>query len=246
MKKMVLSILLLCSMMFGAKEINVYTYHNHAPFIIDKKIGLSYELIEFLNKNSNGMYHFTLKIVPRSRLNYILKPWIQKECGKNKECKSNWMVLWVNHKWGFGQDSLSNFSWVKLFKDSNAIIYPKDKKIDYTSPDSLVGKKLAGILGHRYVGIDELVKEGKIKRIDGNSEAVNLQKVLSNRVDVTLLPSSSFRYYLSENKSLKALEKSQVSHQSYMRNMMTTTKNIELVEFLKGLNIEGVVKEYAK
>ena len=65
-------------------------------------------------------------------------------------------------------------------------------KINYTTPNSLVGKKLAGIAGHRYVGIDELVNQGKIKRINGNNEIQNLEKVLSNRVDLTLLPSSSF------------------------------------------------------
>ncbi|NQY93452.1 MAG: transporter substrate-binding domain-containing protein [Campylobacteraceae bacterium] len=246
MTKVTLSILLLCSVLFGAQEINVYTYHNHAPFIIDKKTGLSYDLVEFLNKNAKGMYNFKLKIVPRSRLNYNLKPWIQQECGKTKECQSNWMVLWVNHKWGFGKNSLTNFSWTALFQDSNAIIYSKNRKINYTTPKSLIGKKLAGIAGHRYVGIDDLVKEGKIQRIDGNSEEVNLQKVLSNRVDVTLLPTSSFNYYLNTDEKLNALEKAKVAHQVYMRNIMTTTKNVELIKFLQSQNFEGIVQEYAK
>lgn len=246
MKKIVLTVLLFCSVLFAAKDINVYTYHNHAPFIIDKKTGLSYDLVKFLNNNSNGAFNFKLKIVPRSRLNYNLKPWIQKECGIIKDCNSNWLVLWVNHKWGFGKDALTNFSWTKLFEDSNAIIYSKIRKINYNNPKSLVGKKLAGIAGHRYVGIDELVKEGKIIRIDGNSEELNLQKVLSNRVDVTLLPTSSFNYYLNTNKDLKSLEKAKVSHQIYMRNIMTTTQNVELISFLQSLNFEGINKEHAK
>ncbi len=246
MKKIVLAIVFGFSILFGAQDINVYTYHNHAPFIIDKNSGLSNDLIQYLNKNSKGTYNFKLKVVPRSRLNYILKPWINKECGKTKECASNWVVLWVNPKWGFGQDSLSNFSWTNLFKDSNAIIYSKNRAIEYTSPNSLMGKKLAGIAGHRYVGIDDLVADGKVQRIDGNSEEINLQKVLSNRVDVTLLPTSSFNYYLNNNSNLQELEKSKVAHQVYMRNIMTTVNNTSLIKFLDKQNFEGVVQEYAK
>ncbi len=246
MKKIVLSLLVGFVVLFGAQEISVYTYHNHAPFIVGQKSGLSYNLIQYLNNNSNGDYTFKLKVLPRSRLNYILKPWINKECGVSKECDSNWLVLWVNQKWGFGKDSLTNFSWTSLFEDSNAIIYSKNRAIEYTSPKSLVGKKLAGIAGHRYVGIDDLVAEGKIQRIDGNSEEINLQKVLSSRVDVTLLPTSSFNYYVNNNSNLQELEKSKVAHQVYMRNIMTTSNNTSLIKFLEKQNFEGVVQKYAK
>jgi len=245
-KKLVLTLLVGFSFLFGTQEVTVYTYHNHAPFIIDKKEGLSHNLIKYLNQNTDGKYNFKLKVIPRNRLNYTLKPWINKQCGVTKECASNWMVLWVNPKWGFGQDSLTNFSWTNLFEDSNAIISSKNNKINYVNPSSLIGKKLAGISGHKYIGIDDLVKEGKINRINGNNEKVNLEKVLANRVDVTLLPSSSFNYYLENDAHLNNLEKSKIPHQKYMRNIMTTPKNIELVQFLQNLNFSSVVKEYAK
>ena len=246
MKKLVILLLLGFGILFGAQEVNVYTYHNHAPFITDKKEGITYDLIQNLNDNAQGTYTFKLKILPRSRLNYTLKPWINKECGVSKECASNWIVLWVNPKWGFGKDSLTNFSWTPLFEDSNAIIYSKDNKINYTNPNSLIGKKLAGISGHKYVGIDDLVKEKKIKRINGNNEKLNLEKVLSNRVDVTLLPNSSFNYYIKDDDEFNKLEKSKVAHQRYMRNIMTTSQNTELIKFLDKQDFTKVVKEYAK
>ena len=65
-------------------------------------------------------------------------------------------------------------------------------------------------------------------------------------MDVTLLPTSSFNYYLNTNKDLKSLEKAKVSHQIYMRNIMTTTQNVELISFLQSLNFEGINKEHAK
>ena len=142
MKKLIIpmSIALLATSLFSKEEVNVYTYHNHAPFIVDKNKGMTYDLVDKLNKNSDGQYIFKVKVIPRSRLNYILKPWINKKC-ETKKCSNNWIVLWVNHKWGFGSDSLENFSWTPLLNDSNAIISSNENKIEYTKPEDLVGKK---------------------------------------------------------------------------------------------------------
>lgn len=241
MKKIILVFLLTFGFSLYAKEkITVYSYHNHAPFIINDKEGLSYKLIDYLNNNLEN-YEFNLKIIPRSRLNYVLKPWINKECN-TKPCDNKWLVLWVNHKWGFGKDSLENFSWVPLLNDSNAIISSSQKKFEYSSPKDLIGKKLAGISGHKYVGIDDLVKEGKIKRINGNNEINNLNVVLANRVDVTLLPRSAFNYYQETNDKFKSLYTSKIPHQQYMRNIMTNKQNKKLVEALKALKLNDVIK----
>ena len=245
MKKFLLICVLFFSSLFAQQNVDVYTYHNHAPFITDKNQGLSYDLIDYLNGQSD-QFKFNLKVVPRKRLNYYLKPWISKKCGNTKKCSTEWMVLWVNHKWGFGKDSLENFNWTPLFEDSNAIISLNKNKVEYKDASSLIGKTFAGMGGHRYVGIDELVKEGKIERIDGNSEVKNLQKVLAQRVDVTLLPASAFIYYKKQDSSLKDLSASQTPNQVYMRNIMTTVKNPELYSFLKSLDFKGVLKEYAK
>lgn len=246
MKKIIIMLLLLNSIMLNAKDITVYTYHNHAPFIIGKKQGLSYDLVSFLNKNSNNKFNFKLKIIPRSRLNYNLKPWINGKCEDNKNCDNNWILPWVNPKWGFGKNSLTNFSWFKLFEDSNSIIYLKENKINYENPNSLIGKRLAGIAGHKYLGIDELVKQGKITRIDGNNEQANLLKVLKKRVDVTLLPTSTFKYYLNSYKNLSPLEEATTKHQIYLRQIMTTTKNKELLNYLSSLDFTNIVDKYEK
>lgn len=221
---------------YGKKDINVYTYHNHAPFIIDKNNGLTLKLIDYLNKNSEE-FNFKLKVVPRSRLNYILKPWINKTCNSYK-CKDNWLVLWVNHKWGFGKKSLKDFSWTPLLKDSNAIVSSKFNKIEYTKPSDLIGKVLAGTAGHKYLGIDDLVNDGKITRVNGSNEISNLQVVLANRADVTLLPKSAFDYYVKLNKDFENLYTSKIPHQKYMRNIMTNNKNTELINYLNSINLD--------
>lgn len=245
MKKIIFFILvfILSSSGFAKEKISVYTYHAHAPFITDKNSGLTFNLINFLNKNSNDKFEFILKTVPRSRLNYILKPWINKNCSNvNKKCNPNWLVLWVNHKWGFGQDALDNFSWTPLLEDSNAIISSKQKKIEYTKPEDLIGKKLAGVSGHKYIGIDDLVNEGKINRINGSNEVDNLRVTLANRVDVTLLPKSAFDYYKKINSDFKTLYVSKIPHQKYMRNIMSSGKNKDLLDYLNSLNFKDIGK----
>lgn len=242
MKKVLISSLaiFLLQNLYAKEDINVYTYHNHAPFILEDNKGLTYDLIKQLNKNSKD-FKFNLKVVPRSRLNYILKPWINKTCMK-KKCKNNWIVLWVNHKWGFGKDSLENFSWTSLFKDSNAIISSNTNKIEYKNPSSLMGKTLAGMAGHKYVGIDDLVAKGFIKRVNGSSELANLKVILSNRADVTLLAKSAFDYYLKTNEELKSLYVSKKPHQEYLRNIMTNKENKVLINYLNSLNFGSLNK----
>lgn len=225
--------------LYAAQKVTIYTYHNHAPFIIGKYKGLTYDVVNLLNKEAKGAYAFELKVVPRARLNYMLKPWINHSCGKTKKCNPYFMVLWVNHKWGFGKDSLSNFAWVPLFEDSNAIISLKSKKVEYTKPEDLIGMRLAGISGHKYLGIDELVKEGKMTRINGNSEVDNLEVVLSSRADVTLLPHSAFRYYQKINDEYMELYAAKTPNQRYVRNIMTRPENRKLVEFLQSLNLQS-------
>ncbi len=243
MKKVILLILFVFSLSLLAKEkFILYTYHNHSPFVNGEKSGLSYDLLEYLNKNSNSDFVFELKVIPRARLNYILKPWINKECEKTLKCDKNWMVLWVNHKWGFGKDSLSNFSWIPLFQDSNVIISASKNDFNYTKPEDLIGKKLAGMSGHRYLGIDDLVQAGKIKRINGNTEVENLKVVLSKRVDATLLPRSAFAYYQKTNADFNSLFASKTSHQDYQRNIMTRPENKNLIKYLNTLHFSEVIK----
>lgn len=244
MKKItyVLVFMFLSLNLFAKENIVVYTYHNHPPFILDETKGLTFDVVNHLNENSDD-YNFVLKVVPRSRLNYVLKPWINKKCKNvSKRCASNWLVLWVNHKWGFGADSLENFSWTPLFNDSNVIISSNVNKVEYITPKSLLGMSLAGMSGHKYVGIDDLVNEGKIKRINGNSELENLFVVLSNRVDVTLLPKIAFNYYKKTNSEFEALHESKKAHQKYMRNIMTNNKDKKLISYLNSLSFEEVLK----
>lgn len=221
------------------QTIAVLTYHNHPPFIIsaEQKTGLTYDLVALLNQKAAGKYLFKVRILPRKRLDLQLN------------LADPWVVVWVDSKW-FGDPQEQKYNWLKILKDQNSIVSHRDKKVVYTDFASLEGLRLGGIAGHRYVGIDELVKKGKIRRFDGEHEEDNLRILLAKRVDAILLPYSTITYFVKmhglENKVFIAPR----AHQTYYRKFMLSKKHPALFEFLQQVNLAqetrwlGIITRY--
>lgn len=233
--------------------IRLLTYHNHPPFVTGSKKGLSFDLARTLSQSSQGKYLFQVQILPRSRLNLHLKDWLQDRCTHpTASCQEGWAVPWVNQKWGFGNKPNEQFRWIPILNDSNSIISLKNKKIVYHGPESLIGQRLGGIRGHAYFGIDALVKDNKIIRIDGNSERDNILKLIKKRVDALLLPTSTIHYFLSEDDKFSAFAKNihiaPNKQQSFSRNLMIPMKRADLEQFLKQLDSnpkwQEIIKRY--
>jgi len=227
-----------------AKEIMVYTYHSHPPFILedpDLKKGITFELARILTRNSGEAFKFTVQPLPRKRLDLKI------------EKSGDWIVFWVNPVW-FKDKEQKKFLWVPFIDDANVIISRKDKSISYKSPASLIGKRFGGIAGHYYVGIDDLVKSGKIVRIDGSYEKANLDGLLAvpPRFDVTLLPLSTTNYFLKSpdyGRYEKELHVSDIHHQDYKRFFMMPKKHTELFQYinsqLKNKDIVDLLRQYS-
>lgn len=233
----IIILLFFCSRHVYAQTIDVYTYHDHPPFINATNKGLTYDLQHHLN-NQKGKYTFVVHVLPRSRLNMMLSGWISGDCLRtNKICDNNWMVIWVNPKWGFGTDATSKYFWVKIHDDSNSIISLKKNRISYQSPESLSGLRFGGMRGHRYLSIDKLVKEKKIIRIDGNKERDNISKLLLERVDAILLPTSTIDYYMSKDPTFVALDEklyiAPQKHHFYTRYVMIPGNNAALFQWVE-------------
>jgi len=233
--RLVAALMLLLGMNSHAETITIYSYHNHPPFVTGKSTGLTFDLADALQK-APGNYKFEVRLVPRARLNALLKNWIEGRC-EDGSCDKNWLVPWVNPKWGFIKGPVDNYIWHELFDDSNSIVSHSDNPIDYKSPESLKGHLFAGMRGHRYVGIDDLVSRGEIKRVDGNRERDNLMKLLMKRVDATLLPTSTMQYLLNVDKTIQAsagkFSLASKKHQSYTRYMMVPGSRPDLLKVLQ-------------
>ena len=244
-----LLILSLLASPLQAETIHIYSYHNHPPFVTGKGKGLTYELADILRREAGGEYSFEVKILPRPRLNTRIKHWISGQCQQQK-CTDNWLIPWVNPKWGFIKGPRDNYLWHELFYDSSSVLSHTDNPIDYQGPASLIGKTIAGMRGHRYIGVDKLVAEGEIRRVDGNKERDNLMKVLMQRVDATLLPTSSANYFLRNDQSIKpSADKiilSDVKQQTFYRYIMLPETRQDLLDLVSQAEQEtaGILDAY--
>jgi polar amino acid transport system substrate-binding protein len=230
--------------LLATETVYLYSYHNHVPFVTGEQQGKTYELAKYLNSQQN-QFDFEVKILPRSRLNQRIGGWINGKCPA-AECVDNWMVAWVNPKWGFIKGPEDNYLWHRLFDDSNSIISLSAKPFDYETPKSLDGKIILGMRGHRYVGIDERVNNGTITRIDGNRERDNLKKLLAGRADATLLPTSTMDYFLNQDAMLKqhtnAFHISDKKHQIFTRFLMLPGTRRDLQELIQQAQLASWLK----
>jgi ABC-type amino acid transport substrate-binding protein len=214
----------------GAETVSIYTYHNHPPFILDGEKGLSHEFIDFLSKKSRGNPTFRIEIVPRARLDKVVAA-----------PDFNGAVLWVNPAWFRDKDRTTYLWSARILDDANVILSNMSNKLEYTDPSSLKGKRFGGILGHSYADIDDLVREGAIKREDASSERSNLRKIEAGRIDATLLPRSTANYLLHEMGLTGKIYVAPTVHSVYTRHVLISKKNPALYKF-----INDAISEMAK
>lgn len=204
-----------------AEDITLYTYHGIPPFVVGKKKGLSYELAEYLTKKSKNKYRFSVKVLPRRRLDQVVK-----------KGTAPGLVAWVEPTW-FKDPDKQKYMWTKnvLMRDGASIISNTKRKLEYAGAKSMSGLVFGGILGHNYKGIDDYVKQGKIKRVDVRLEILNLRKVASGAIDVTLAPRSSSLYYIKK-ENLK-LHISKRPHSEFYRRAFVVNRDRQLLGFLE-------------
>lgn len=182
MKILPIFIILNCAFLFSfnvhAKKqvITVWNYYLAPPFKISKKEGLAADFVALLNKELGNILEFKLVSLPRARLNKYLA---RKQQG---------VVLFVNWAW-MGKDSKTKYLWTPtLLKDQNEIISSIHKKVFYKNPASLKGLKFGAVRGRKYKGLQELMINGEIKRLDLNAEKQVIKMIVDQRIDVTSQP----------------------------------------------------------
>lgn len=224
--RLIIILSFVCLTGFGlkAETIQVLSYHNHPPFINSLEKGLTYDFVDYLNQRSQGKFKFKVRVLPRKRLNIMIKQ------------PGSWIVIWVHPIW-FGDKKEEKYLWFDLFEDKNSIISHIDNRVEYNGPESLKGMKFGGIAGHRYVGIDELVAKGLITRIDGDHERNIVRVLLKGRLDVILLPNSTINYLKKEMFLNDQIYISKKFHQVYKRKCMIPKNRDDLMQYLISLNL---------
>lgn len=199
----------------------VYTHYDSAPFFNAQRHGLTADLASELSKRSAGRYEFVVQLTPRRRIDFILSD-------------PNWqgIVPWVTSAW-FRDEAQTKYAWsVPLFNDADLVL--SHHPFNYAGPESLIGMRFGGVLGHRYVDIEQLIAEGKIQRDDALSEVGNLKKLQVKRVDVVFISNSSWIATLAENPSLaKGIVVAKKPRNVFERKLLISPNHPQLAQYVQ-------------
>ncbi|MEH6631542.1 MAG: transporter substrate-binding domain-containing protein [Halopseudomonas aestusnigri] len=187
------------------------TYHIGEPFIVntETRLGLTYELADALSKRSDGRFIFEVTPLPRLELNkrLIQDPKV--------------VIPWVNPAW-FGDINQTKYLWTKGYmEDSNSIISSPTNPIEYSGPPSLKGLTVAGQEGAKWVGLDTLVEDGRIKRVNTINYWETMRMVYFEKVDAGLLPTPIAKYLLAKRKLAGQIHFSSEPHSQFLRHLLT-------------------------
>lgn len=223
-----LLLLLLCLLPLAShakREVTAWTYHLIPPFILDldERAGLSFDLLELLNQHgeNRGRYYFQLDYLPRKRLDIRLSE------------NSTGLVLWVNP--GFFDDLRGKaYHWTPaLFHDQQDFLSRPDRPFNYRGPASLHGRTLGAVLGHRYPEIQADIDRGLIQREDVATGRQNLDKLLSEHIDLILIPHSTVLFCIRQMQLNGRLHVSPTPLKRFKRQLLVKgTGDRELNVFL--------------
>jgi len=173
------------------QAIQVYIAHQKAPYVTDlaRKQGLYFDLVRQLNRYSKN-YRFKLVYMPRKRLNRNLR-----------EGSLDGVVLGVIPAW-FKDKAQTKYLWTQgIFEDYDQVVSSVKLAFEYHSPDSLAGNTIVGVTGYYYYGVDELVYQQKINRVDVENEHRLLEMIILERVNIGIIGHATLMSILADNKS---------------------------------------------
>lgn len=140
----------------ATERVEVWSYNLSPPFHLSDGQGLSSALVDLLNQHAanDGHLDFFLHELPRKRLDL------------NLQRGRPGIVLWATPRF-FEPASVEGMRWsAPLLLDRQDVISRRDAPVEYDGPQSLLGLRLGGVLGHRYPELDEQIAAGRIHRED--------------------------------------------------------------------------------
>lgn len=190
--------------------IRLVTYHVSPPYIIDikRQQGLTYELARRLSLQSKGQFEFVVEPMSRPAVNDLLH-------------SDEVLVLpWVNPLW-FTAQSPERFYWSREYtEDGNALISLTDTPFDYSGPQSLVGRSISGLKGGRWIGIDPLVEQKQVERIDAPDHWSAMRQVIKGQSDMAIVPYTIAKYLIASQSKPGIFYFSTEPHSQFSRRFL--------------------------
>ncbi len=190
--------------------ISVYSYHLKPPLIIDRenRQGLYFDFIDHLNEKSAGD-NFVLISVPRKRLERMLE-----------SDTMDGVLLGVNPVW-FKDKGETRYFWTgRVFTDRDEIVSLKSSAIEYSDSHSIKNRIFGGVRGFYYHGINELVDNKQILRVDTAKETDLFRLLILKRIDVAVISRSTFDYQVKLNQWQDKFHLSKTPHDIFDRRIL--------------------------
>lgn len=210
--RLLAAILCWCSMQSQAStSLTIYAYHNSPPFVInaDTETGLNYDLVRALQQQFGTRYHLEYKLLPRHQLNERLKAGLPT------------IVLWANPTWFVHQTKPYVWSHT-VFVDRDLIVTLSDSHQKIAQLTDLAGSTLGALRGYSYPGVNELVNQHRLTRLDADSDKENLARLQERNVDQIIITRSSFLYYARQQQYLGKMKILGQPYPSYHRQLLLT------------------------
>ena len=167
-----------------APLVTAFNTYAQAPFVEDGGGGLATDCVAYLNQKLAGVYRLQLETVPRSRL---MRMELAEPVGFDG------IVLFLNPRF-VDDPEQRNFLWTDgMFSDANVLIFRGPKAPPVYQLNDLAGMRFGGSLDARYKGLDDLVSNHAITRLDSSSLNDSLKQVAAGRVDFTQTNAMAFR-----------------------------------------------------
>ncbi len=90
-----------------------------------------------------------------------------------------------------------------VVESTDVLIFPKDRPVDFETPDDLTGKTIGAILGYRYPTLEPYFADGRIERDDVKKDSLMLRKLLRGRDDAAIINKLVAFWVIRKNPEFK-------------------------------------------
>ncbi|HYX32144.1 MAG TPA: hypothetical protein VE954_03460 [Oligoflexus sp.] len=166
-------------------DVPLITYYDYPPFTLQNASkSLTQELAEYLSQASNGRFHFSVKVIPKGRLDVMME-------------KPDWkgVIAWINPKF-VHDEAKTRYLWTAaIMNEIDLVASNKEAPHDYKGPESLRGLKLGAVLNQRYADVEDMIAKGALIRTNARSQENVLNMLIHRRVDVAFVSKSTLSWF---------------------------------------------------
>lgn len=200
-----------CAQAVASTSLTLYAYHSSPPFVInsDTETGLNYDLVRALQQQLGDSYRLEFKQLPRHLLNARLDAGLPT------------IVLWANPAWF--TNKAQPYLWSNtVFTDRDVLVTLSESALKIEQLTDLAGSTLGALRGYSYPGVNELVAQHRLTRLDADSDKENLARLLERNVDQIVITRSSFLYYARQQQHLGKMKIIGQPYPNYQRQLLLT------------------------